>query len=307
MTSRVHTFKYPRRRKNNVIIDSHTHVWGSEHLPPEWIKDLRSKGFHRYDRIEFEQLIEDMNEAGVDKAVVLAHELQHKWSHPQPMNKYILDGIRKYPDRLIGFAGAAPLDRYGRFNRKSFENFEEFVVKFGFKGMKLLPIYDHYKPNDRQVYPFYEKAVQLKIPVLLHQSATLTTNTPMEYGRPIHLDDPVQDFPELKFIVAHLGYPWAEELLVLMRKLPNLYADISASVLYRPSILAWNIAMAKEYKVLDRILFGTDYPVTKQKQYVDWLRNSYNPIAEKNAYPTLNQQEIDGILGGNAAQLLGLI
>ena len=128
----------------------------------------------------------------------------------------------------------------------------------------------------------------------------------MEYGRPIHLDDPVQDFPELKFIVAHWGYPWTEELLVLMRKLPNLYADISASVLYRPSILAWNIAMAKEYKVLDRILFGTDYPVTKQKEYVDWLRNSYNQIAEKNVYPTLSQQEIDGILGGNAAQLLGL-
>jgi len=128
----------------------------------------------------------------------------------------------------------------------------------------------------------------------------------MEYGKPIHLDDPVQDFPELKFIVAHLGYPWTEELLVLMRKLPNLYADISASVLYRPSILAWNLAMAKEYKVIDRILFGTDYPVTKQKQYIDWVRNKYNQIAEKNAYPTLHHQEIEKILGGNAMRLLDI-
>ena len=289
-----------------MIIDFHTHVWKPEHLPHGWVEDFHRKGFFNYDNVEVEDLITDMDEGGVDKAVILAYELVHKGRPLQPLNEFIAKVIIQNCDRLIGFVGIAPLDKYGRFNRKSFENFEEFVVEFGFKGMKLLPIYDHYKPNDRQVYPFYEKAVQLKIPVLLHQSATLTTNTPMEYGRPIHLDDPVQDFPELKFIVAHWGYPWTEELLVLMRKLPNLYADISASVLYRPSILAWNIAMAKEYKVLDRILFGTDYPVTKQKEYVDWLRNSYNQIAEKNVYPTLSQQEIDGILGGNAAQLLNI-
>ena len=295
-----------QRRKAYVIIDSHTHIWGLEHLPQEWIRDLRSKGFLNYDRIEVEQLIGDMDEAGVDKAIVLAHELEHKWSHSQPMNKFIAEIVNNNPDRLIGFAGAAPVNKYGRLNRRSLEDFEKSVVEMGLKGLKLLPIYDHYKPNDQKVYPFYEKAVELKIPVLLHQAATLTTNTPMEYGKPIHLDDPVQDFPELKFIVAHLGYPWTEELLVLMRKLPNLYADISASVLYRPSILAWNLAMAKEYKVIDRILFGTDYPVAKQKQYIDWVRNKYNQIAEKNAYPTLHLQEIEKILGGNAMRLLDI-
>ena len=41
------------------------------------------------------------------------------------------------------------------------------------------------------------------------------------------------DFPDLKMIIAHLGHPWETDLIVLIRKCPNLYADISA-VHYRP-------------------------------------------------------------------------
>lgn len=290
-----------------MIVDIHTHLWTPEYLPVEWLEDYHRKGLFDYDRIDVKRLIADLDEGGVDKAVVLAYELEHMWNPAKRMNRFVVEKVKEYPERLIGFAGVAPLDKYGRLNRRSLEDFEKYITEYGMKGMKMLPVGDHYKPNDNRVYVFYEKAAELKVPILLHQAATLAPpNTPMEYGRPTFLEEPLLDFPELKFLAAHFGYPWAEELLVMMRKIPNLYTDVSASVLYRPSILSRNLAMAKEYGVLDRALFGTDYPVTKQRPYVDWIKNSYNQIAEKNSFPVLTQEDISGILGGNAVRFLGL-
>jgi predicted TIM-barrel fold metal-dependent hydrolase len=287
-----------------MIIDAHTHLWEAKHLSPEVLEDWHRKGIFHYDNVSLEDLINDMDEAGVDKAVVVASSRARVWQQKESLNKYVASMIKKYPDRLIGFAGAAPLTIKNRVNWTSLNEFEIFVTEHGMSGMFLAPIYDHYRPDDKAAYIFYDKALELGVPVLFHQAATLTFGYPMEYGRPIHLDDPVQDFPDLKFIVAHMGYPWTEELIVMMRKLPNLYADISASILYRPSILTWTLVLAKEYKVLDRILWGTDYPVSKPKPYIEWLIEKYNPLAEKKGYPTLTKDEIDGILGNNAQKLL---
>jgi predicted TIM-barrel fold metal-dependent hydrolase len=287
-----------------MLIDAHTHLWEARHLSPDVIEEWHRKGFFNYDNIPVENLINDMNQAGVEKAIVLASERAKVWQPKESLNKYVASMIEKYPDRLIGFAGAAPLTVKNRVNWQSLEEFEKFIIDYGMKGMKLTPIYDHYRPDDKAVYLFYQKAAELKVPILLHQSATLTTGSPMDYGRPIYLDDPVQDFPDVNFIVAHMGYPWMEELIVMMRKLENLYADISASILYRPSILTWALVLAKEYRVIDRIIWGTDYPVCKQKQYVTWLKEKFNPLAEQKGYPTLTKDEINGILGENVQKLL---
>jgi predicted TIM-barrel fold metal-dependent hydrolase len=287
-----------------MLIDSHTHLWQARHISPDVKEEWHRKGFFNYDNISTKSLITDMNNAGVDKAIVVASVRARMWQPKESLNKYVAGEIEKYPDRLIGFAGAAPITRKNRINWNSLEEFEKYIIDYGMKGMKLTPIYDDYRPDDKAVYLFFEKAAELKVPVLLHQSATLTTGSRMDYGRPIYLDDPAQDFPELNFIVAHMGYPWMAELIVMMRKLENLYADISASILYRPSILTWVLVLAKEYKVLDRIIWGTDYPVCKQKPYIEWLREKYNPLAEKKGYPTLTEKELDGILGGNIQKVV---
>ena len=289
-----------------MIIDAHTHIWLPEHIPTEWTEESKRKGSAEGDTALPEDLIKEMDAAGVDKAVVLAHELAHVWRPPKAMNPFVVDAVKRYPSRLIGFVGAAPLDRFGKLNRKSLEDVERYIVEDGMRGMKMLPIYENFKPNDRQVYPFYEKAVELRVPIMVHQAATLYAGLPMEKGHPLHLVEPLQDYPEVTFIAAHMAYPWTEELLAIMRMQKNLYADLSSSLLKRRSILGWDLAMAKEYGVIDRVLFGTDYPVVTPRDHIGWLKNEYNVVAQEKSWPTLTPPEIQGILGGNAARLLGI-
>ena len=68
----------------------------------------------------------------------------------------------------------------------------------------------------------------------------------MEYARPILLDAVARACPDLVICAAHLGHPWCEELLVVLRKHPNMYADISA-LHTRPMQLYFALRAAVEY------------------------------------------------------------
>ena len=76
----------------------------------------------------------ELDKAEVDKAVILGVELAHLWKVQQKNNNYIKNLIRDYPERIIGFVGATPLNRTGRFNRESIDDSEQAIQKYGFKG-----------------------------------------------------------------------------------------------------------------------------------------------------------------------------
>lgn len=67
---------------------------------------------------------------------------------------------------------------------------------------------------------------------------------PSEFGRPIpYLDDVAREFPDLKIVGGHVGFPWINEIIALAMKFPNVYIDTSAYIckrypqeLVRPSI-----------------------------------------------------------------------
>ena len=138
---------------------------------------------------------------------------------------------------------------------------------------------------------------------------------PMKYARPLLLDDDVIDFPDLRMNIEHMAYPWTEELFALMKRAPNVYADVS-ELFDRPAMLAWYITAAREYGVLDRIVWGSDTDLywyddwdfsrysQKVKKETSWLRSGLNRQLESSGWPLLTQEEIDGILGDNARRLL---
>jgi predicted TIM-barrel fold metal-dependent hydrolase len=87
---------------------------------------------------------------------------------------------------------------------------------------------------------------------------TFARNAPIELGRSIHVEPVALRYPGLKVICAHMGHPWYEETIAVTRKQPNVYCEISA-LFYRPWQF-WNIlACAQEYRVTDKIFFGTDF------------------------------------------------
>jgi len=138
---------------------------------------------------------------------------------------------------------------------------------------------------------------------MIHQGTTFVRTGPLKYALPILLDDVAIEFPELRMIIAHLGHPWIADTLVLIRKHPHLYSDISA-LNYRPWQFYNALIMAKEYGVLDKILFGSDYPFTTLKRRFTVAQ--HQPLRRGHKSSRLSGEEIERLIYSPTLTCLGL-
>lgn len=231
---------------------------------------------------------------------------------------YVLECVRKYPKLFIALASVEPINRGGRFNKLGLRYFEKAVKEYDFKGILFTPPYGQYSSDDPQVYPFYEKAVELGVVVQFHHCAHpgSISMAPFKYINPQSLNNVLIDFPRMKVVAEHLNYPWYDELFFMMKSCPNLYADLSLTY-DRPITLTWNLIKAKEMGVINKIMYASDYwvagsgvlserPEEDMKRWIEFIRTGLNKVASKSGWPTFTREEIDGILYKNAAKLYGI-
>jgi hypothetical protein len=139
---------------------------------------------------------------------------------------------------------------------------------------------------------------------MCHTGTTYRRTAPLGYSRPWRFDEVALRYPELRLVMAHVGHPFCEECLVVIRKQPHLYADISA-LWYRPWQFYNMLIAAQEYHVTHKLLFGTDYPFTNVADSVRGLRQVNDQVAGTHL-PRVSQETIDGILERDAFALLGI-
>jgi len=264
-------------------------------------------------------LLKRLDEIAVSQIQTMPQEMTRIRELWLGSNELSADIQQSAPARIISFAAAEPLDRQDVFNRARLKEVEKAIVERSLKGLLLTPPYGHYYSNDRRVYPFYEKAVELDIPIYFHHSHNFGSpkNCPLRYARIWLLDDLTIDFPELRFNVEHMGYPWTEELLAIMARSPNVYTDIAMFIdpyvrfgVGRRLLLARNLGMAREYGVLDRVFYGSDYVGEDIDEYISllqreitYMREGLNSDMEKLGYPPLTQQELEGLLSKNVLKI----
>lgn len=253
-----------------------------------------------------EALIASMDEAGIQISCLLTSD--HRRVAPSPdkpgpytTNDYCAKVVGQAPDRFVGIASLDPL----RGPAEAVRELERCVTRLGMKGLKLYPTYDQFFPDDERIFPIYQKALELDIPVLFHQGRTLVKNAPMKYQPPHLLDEIGIRFPDLKVLVCHLGYPWWEECLVLVARHENFYTDISACCIHPPEFLLRMLTQARDFVGLDRVLFGSEQGLCNQASYVRLIKN-LNRFAGPARLPALAPDEIEMILGRNAARLFGI-
>jgi len=261
--------------------------------------------------------LRQLDEIGVSRFQTMPQEMTRIQGQWLGSNALAAAVQRSAPERVIAFAAGEPLDGHGAFNRERLKDVERAIKECGLKGLLLTPPYGHYYSNDKRVYPFYELAVELDIPIYFHHSHMFgaAKHCPLKYARIWLLDDLVIDFPGLRFNVEHMGYPWTEELLAIMARAPNVYTDIAMYVdpyvgLGRPLLLARNLGMAREYGVLDRVFYGSDYVGESAEEYVRllqreiaYLQSGLANDMERLGYPSLTPQELEGLLSRNVLNL----
>ena len=167
-----------------------------------------------------------------------------------------------------------------------------------------MPMYAGFQPDDERLNPLWEYATSHSLPVLLHTGTTFVSQAPLDCTLPRHLDRVAIRFPEVKIIMAHLGHPYEGECVAVIRKHPNVYADVSA-LHYRPFQLYHSLMLVQEYGVWNKLLFGSDYPFTTVDASIDGLRR-LNDQMEGTALPRLDHEAIEAMIHRDSLSLLGL-
>jgi predicted TIM-barrel fold metal-dependent hydrolase len=283
-----------------MIVDIHTHIWDADrHLGDEFKAaigsaksvDARAETLPADPDLHWEAC------KGVDKVVVLAFNCPN--SSAVVPNQYVADYVRRDPKKLIGFASVDPNDP-GALDELKFAH-----RTLGLRGLKLSSTYQNFHPQDQEkAYPIYRYCEAHGIPILTHQGATIAYRAPLEVANPALMERVAYDFPQLRMIIAHIGHPWTAETLVLIRKQPNVFADLSATY-YRPWQLYNALVLAMEYGVTSKILFGTDWPFTTVQGTIDGLRKLCR-MAEGTGFPQIPTGVIDEIIYNNPLPRLGL-
>lgn len=213
-------------------------------------------------------------------------------------DQYVADYVAQHPDTLIGFLCVDPTqDSWERELRQGHQ-------ELGLRGIKLLPMYAGFRPDDQRLDPLWSYATQNRLPVLLHTGTTFIPQAPLECTFPRHIDAVAIRFPDVKIIMAHLGHPYEGECVATFRKHPNVFADVSA-LHYRPFQLYHALMLVQEYGVWDKVLFGTDYPFTTVNDSIAGIRG-LNDMLEGTKLPRLNGDEIERMIYRDSLALLGI-
>ncbi len=298
-----------------MIIDMHSHLAGGfsdkfirewiqrSHFGcmPAWFKDGKASwSAEDFRKFWADKYCEDMAEQGIEKVVTWGIVML-----PYDCNstvEEVADVANRHPQHIIPFHCGNPLG-----GKEAVQDLERAVKDFGFKGMKVFPPYNWIYPDDERIFPLYEKCAELGVPIVVHTGFTFNHGAYLKYHHPEDLDTVCARFPEVPVIAAHFGFQFVEEAMTLMFKYRNLHADLAWFLLYPLDWLGRVFAFAKHFGLIDRIMFGSDYPLTDgRRDGLERLREVAAYQARHELVPSLNEEDIVAIMGGNAKKLLQL-
>lgn len=279
-----------------MLIDFHVHPWTRSFMKKNG-PIMKACRFFNLDIARLpsstDQLLEEMDEAGISKAVILGQDT-HATGNPNfknytMKNDYLAELARRSGDRLIPFAGVDP-----NAGLEAVTELKRSLNKLGLRGLKIHCSANSVYPNDkRKMFPLYDFCQEEGVPILFHTGTTGLGDCHIKYSKPEYLDEVCQEFPDLRVIMAHFGWPWPDVAIAVALRNPNVFIDISG---WKPRYLPQSIIPYLNGILKDRFLFGTDYPMLRHKE---WLEDF-----DSNLRPRLKDGVAEKLLALNAERLL---
>lgn len=280
-----------------MIIDIHSHTW---EYPRHFSDDFRKQASRAKAGEELDLTVRyaEYRSTATDDTITVVFGGKARLSGLWVDDSYVAAYVAEHPDNLIGFLSLDPTQP--GWQDEMIQGHQEL----GLKGIKLMPMYAGFHPYESRLDPIWEYATKHQLPVLLHTGTTFVSQAPLEMTLPRHLDPVATRFPEVRIIMAHLGHPYEGEAIVVARKHPNVYCDVSA-LHYRPFQLYQSLMLVQEYGVWDKLIFGTDYPFTTVNASIAGLRK-LNDMLVGTALPRLNTEAIERMIYRDTRKLFNL-
>lgn len=252
-----------------MIIDCHTHLNRYDDEQPKTL-DAR-----------YGALREEMARNGVGYALVLS---SYKENEDRPGTQMILDAIGG-DDGAVGVVAAVS---YLKYTAHDLADLRALLREGRIKGLKLYPGYEPFYPHDARMRVVYELAGEFGVPVMIHTGDTFDPKGKVKYAHPIEVDEVAVDFPDVTFVICHLGNPWITDAMEVIYKNDNVVGDISGFTLrafeerFEKHMLA-QMQGAIAYAGPTDILFGTDWPIVEMGSYLQFVNNLGLSDAERDA------------------------
>lgn len=234
-----------------MIIDAHTHIDRAH--GKDWTAEM---------------LLSGMKEAGIDHAIVIANDITEA-----PLDK-VLEVTRAHKE----FSVLGNME-YHRLSEGWIDKLIGHLEAKDIKGVKLYPGYENYYPYDEKFHPLFEYCEKNGHPIMVHTGPMLSgCEGYLDQAHPLHIDRIATEYPQLKIVIAHLGNPWFYDTVAVMWKNPHVYADISALFdefkPLRKEEQEFNKKRLADVRTFmgsfNRFIFGTDWPLYSQKEYLQF-------------------------------------
>jgi predicted TIM-barrel fold metal-dependent hydrolase len=216
------------------------------------------------------RLFEEMAANGVDHAVVLT---SYKVDVDRPSVEHVLEILAEDP-RTTVVEGL----RWRGGSRTDLFHMEERIRDGLVKGIKLYPGYDQYAINDPSLETVFRIAAKWDVPVMIHCGDTYARNAKVRMAHPLLVDDVAVDYPEVRFVICHLGNPWFQDTAEVLYKNDNVFADISGLTLgdFDYEFERYLVTRVKDMIAYmgepgRQIMYGSDWPLVEMAPYVKFL------------------------------------
>ena len=228
-----------------TVIDSHCHIYPTKIAKPAVQSTGRFYDMTALGDGTVTSLLAIGEKAGIDRFIV--QSVATTPHQVKSINEFIASEVKNFPEKLIGLGTMHP-------ESDDLKSDLFHLKELGLRGVKLHADIQKFKIDDFRCLKIYELCEKENIPILMH-----TGDYRYDYSNPDHLVPVLKEFKNLTVIGAHLG-GWSvwDEATQKLSGFSNFYVDTSSSLYELPIEKA--VTIIRHYGI-DRVLFGSDYPV----------------------------------------------
>lgn len=319
---------YTHHGQDIFVIDGHTHLWDAS--PANW-RNKYGEGwikcfyayhsalspaeaawpFEKFCQYGEETLVDDLFFKGyVDMGILNSTYLYEFYLNG--FNSHIQNNAikAKYPDRFLLCGSFDP-----RAEEAGLDAFRHMMEDYPIQGLKLYTAEWRdgsrgWRLNDPWAYKYLALSQELGIKnIHVHKGPTVYPLSRDAFD--VHdVDYAATDFPDLNFIVEHIGLPRLEDFCWIATQESNVYAGLSVAMAFsrlRPQYFAEIMANLLFWLGPDKLCFGSDYAIWSPKWLIEKFMAFELPDEIKKEYGVDLTLEIKRkILGENAARLYGI-